>query len=85
MLTHPIARRTELWLIDKFTRSPREPRTHSNVSDAQFAQNAAIIVEFGVIPIQERPDLRLVWENLQRSCLVTQQRLPANRAAAESA
>jgi 5-methylcytosine-specific restriction endonuclease McrA len=68
MLTHPIARRTELWLIDKVTRSPLNLRTHSDASDAPFAQIAAIIVEFGVIPIRERPDPRLVWENLQSSC-----------------
>ncbi len=38
MLTHPMARRIELWLIDKLIPFARNPRTHS---DAQIAQIAA--------------------------------------------
>src|SRR5713101_7456590 len=44
MITHPIARRIELWLIDKLIPFARNPRTHS---DAQIAQIAASIAEFG--------------------------------------
>src|SRR5712691_4214186 len=45
MITHPIARRIELWLIDKLIPFARNPRTHS---DAQIAQIAASIAEFGL-------------------------------------
>src|ERR1041384_1993613 len=44
MLTHPMARRIEHWLLDKLIPLARNPRTHS---DAQIAQIAASIVEFG--------------------------------------
>src|SRR5712691_6739539 len=44
MITHPIARRIELWLLDKLIPFARNPRTHS---DAQIAQIAASISEFG--------------------------------------
>ena len=44
MLTHHMARRIELWLIDKLIPWARNPRTHS---DAQIAQIAASIREFG--------------------------------------
>src|ERR1700729_177793 len=44
MLTHPIAQRIELWLIEKLIPFARNPRTHS---EAQIAQIAASIAEFG--------------------------------------
>src|SRR4030081_1666309 len=44
MLTHPMAQRIELWLIDRLIPFARNPRTHS---DAQVAQIAASIAEFG--------------------------------------
>jgi len=44
MLTHPIAQRIEHWLLEKLVPYARNPRTHS---DAQVAQIAASIAEFG--------------------------------------
>jgi len=44
MLTHPMAQRIELWLIDRLIPFARNPRTHS---EAQVAQIAASIAEFG--------------------------------------
>src|ERR1019366_1668524 len=44
MLTHPMAQRIELWPIDRLIPFARNPRTHS---DAQVAQIAASIAEFG--------------------------------------
>jgi hypothetical protein len=44
MPTEPMARRIELWLIDRLVPFARNPRTHS---DAQVAQIAASIAEFG--------------------------------------
>src|SRR5258708_39335372 len=44
MLTHPMARSIEYWPLDKLIPYARNPRTHS---DAQVAQIAASIVEFG--------------------------------------
>jgi DNA modification methylase len=44
MLTHPMAQRIEHWLLEKLTPWARNPRTHS---DAQVAQIAASIAEFG--------------------------------------
>jgi len=44
MLTHSMARRIEHWLLDKLIPYARNPRTHS---DAQVAQIAASIAEFG--------------------------------------
>src|SRR5580698_3450050 len=44
MLTHPMAQRIELWLIDRLIPFARNPRTHS---DAQVAQIATSIAEFG--------------------------------------
>jgi|SRR5579871_1727237 len=44
MLTHPMAWRIEQWLIEKLIPYARNPRTHS---DAQIAQIAASIAEFG--------------------------------------
>jgi DNA modification methylase len=44
MLTHPMAQRIEHWLIEKLIPWARNPRTHS---DAQVAQIAASIAEFG--------------------------------------
>jgi DNA modification methylase len=44
MLTHPMARRIEHWLLDKLIPFARNPRTHS---DAQITQIAASIAEFG--------------------------------------
>ena len=44
MLTHPMAQRIELWSLDKLIPFARNPRTHS---DAQVAQIAASIAEFG--------------------------------------
>src|SRR5437763_3548286 len=46
MLTHPIARSIEYWPLDKLIPYDRNPRTHS---DAQIAQIAASIAEFGFI------------------------------------
>jgi DNA modification methylase len=42
--THPMAQHIERWLIDKLIPWARNPRTHS---DAQIAQIAASIAEFG--------------------------------------
>ena len=44
MLTHHLVQRIERWLIDKLIPFARNPRTHS---DAQIAQIAASIAEFG--------------------------------------
>jgi ParB-like chromosome segregation protein Spo0J len=44
MLTHPMARRIEHWLLDKLIPYAQNPRTHS---DAQVDQIAASIDEFG--------------------------------------
>jgi DNA modification methylase len=44
MLTHPMAQRIEHWPLDKLIPFARNPRTHS---DAQVAQIAASIAEFG--------------------------------------
>src|SRR5438876_11146591 len=44
MLTHSMAQRIELWPIDRLIPFGRNPRTHS---DAQVAQIAASIAEFG--------------------------------------
>src|SRR3984957_130253 len=44
MLTHPIAQRIEHWLLEKLIAWATNPRTHS---DAQVAQIAASIAEFG--------------------------------------
>src|SRR5438067_11463424 len=44
MFQHPLATHIELWPIEKLVPYPRNPRTHS---DAQIAQIAASIVEFG--------------------------------------
>ncbi|HXI44188.1 MAG TPA: site-specific DNA-methyltransferase [Bryobacteraceae bacterium] len=44
MLTHPAAQRIEHWPLDKLIPYARNPRTHS---DAQVAQIAASIAEFG--------------------------------------
>src|SRR5271168_4816621 len=44
MLTHPMAQRIEHWLLEKLIPWARNPRTHS---DAQIAQIAASIREFG--------------------------------------
>src|SRR5271169_3148465 len=41
---HPIAKQIELWVIEKLIPWARNPRTHS---DAQIAQIAASIAEFG--------------------------------------
>jgi hypothetical protein len=45
---YPMAQRIELWPIDKLIPYARNPRTHS---DAQIAQIAASITEFGFNPI----------------------------------
>jgi len=44
MLAHPMAQRIEHWPLEKFIPYARNPRTHS---DAQVAQIAASIAEFG--------------------------------------
>src|SRR6266853_998840 len=44
MPTHPMAKHIEHWLLDKLIPYARNPRTHS---DAQVAQIAASILEFG--------------------------------------
>src|SRR5271163_2832890 len=44
MLTHPMAQRIEHWLLERLIPWARNPRTHS---DAQVAQIAASIAEFG--------------------------------------
>ena len=44
MLTHPVAQRIEHWPLDRLIPYARNPRTHS---DAQVAQIAASIAEFG--------------------------------------
>ena len=44
MLTHPMARSIERWLLDKLIPYARNPRTHS---EAQIAQIAASTTEFG--------------------------------------
>jgi ParB-like chromosome segregation protein Spo0J len=44
MNLHSMAKHIELWLIDKLIPWARNPRTHS---DAQIAQIAASIAEFG--------------------------------------
>src|SRR5271165_7121500 len=44
MLTPPMAQRIELWPLEKLIPYARNPRTHS---DAQVAQIAASIAEFG--------------------------------------
>jgi ParB-like chromosome segregation protein Spo0J len=44
MLSHPMAQRIERWLLDRLIPFARNPRTHS---DAQIAQIAASIAEFG--------------------------------------
>src|SRR5271169_4327694 len=44
MLTHPMAQRIEHWPLEKLIPYARNPRTHS---DAQIAQIAASIAEFG--------------------------------------
>jgi len=44
MLTHTMAQRIQHWLVDKLIPYARNPRTHS---DAQVAQIAASIAEFG--------------------------------------
>ena len=44
MLTHPMAQRIEHWPVEKLIPWARNPRTHS---DAQVAQIAASIAEFG--------------------------------------
>jgi ParB-like chromosome segregation protein Spo0J len=44
MLPTPMAQRIELWPIDKLIPYARNPRTHS---DAQVAQIAASIAQFG--------------------------------------
>ena len=44
MLTHTMAQRIQHWLLDKLIPYARNPRTHS---DAQVAQIAASIAEFG--------------------------------------
>src|SRR5205085_5745588 len=44
MLTHPLAQRIELWSLDRLIPYARNPRTHS---DAQVAEIAASIAEFG--------------------------------------
>jgi hypothetical protein len=44
MLKHPMAQRIEHWLLEKLIPWARNPRTHS---DAQVAQIAASIAEFG--------------------------------------
>src|SRR3954469_9415791 len=44
MNLHTVAQRIEQWLIDRLIPYARNPRTHS---DAQIAQIAASIVEFG--------------------------------------
>src|SRR6476659_11155537 len=44
MLTQPMARSIERWLLDKLIPYARNPRTHS---EAQVAQIAASITEFG--------------------------------------
>ncbi|MGA8025941.1 MAG: ParB/Srx family N-terminal domain-containing protein [Bryobacteraceae bacterium] len=44
MISQPMARDIELWPLDKLVPYARNPRTHS---DAQVAQIAASIVEFG--------------------------------------
>jgi DNA modification methylase len=44
MLTHPMAQRIEHWPLEKLIPYARNPRTHS---DAQVAQIAASIAEFG--------------------------------------
>jgi DNA modification methylase len=44
MLTHPMAQRIEHWLLERLIPWARNPRTHS---DAQIAQIAASIAEFG--------------------------------------
>ena len=44
MLTHPMAQRIEFWPLDRLIPFSRNPRTHS---DAQVAQIAASIAEFG--------------------------------------
>jgi len=44
MLTHPMAQRIEHWPLEKLVPYARNPRTHS---DAQVAQIAASIAEFG--------------------------------------
>src|SRR3984957_19685496 len=46
MLTHPIAQRIEHWLLEKLIPWATNPRTHS---DAQVAQIAASIAEFGFV------------------------------------
>src|SRR6266851_6200530 len=44
MILQAVAKQVELWLIDKLVPFARNPRTHS---DAQIAQIAASIAEFG--------------------------------------
>src|SRR5712691_8290701 len=44
MILQAVAKQVELWLIDKLIPFARNPRTHS---DAQIAQIAASIAEFG--------------------------------------
>ena len=44
MTSHAMAKRIELWPIDRLIPYARNPRTHS---DAQVAQIAASIAEFG--------------------------------------
>jgi DNA modification methylase len=46
MLTHPMAQRIEHWPLDRLIPWARNPRTHS---DAQVAQIAASIAEFGFL------------------------------------
>src|SRR6202521_1775245 len=46
MLTHPMAQRIEHWPLDRLIPLARNPRTHS---DAQVAQIAASIAEFGFL------------------------------------
>ena len=46
MLAHPMAQRIEHWPLDKLIPYARNPRTHS---DAQVAQIAASIEEFGFL------------------------------------
>src|SRR5712692_8333240 len=46
MILQAVAKQVELWLIDKLIPFARNPRTHS---DAQIAQIAASIAEFGFL------------------------------------
>ena len=105
MISQAMATRIERWSLDRLIPFARNPRTHS---EAQVAQIAASIVEFGV----NKPAwwtsargtrCRILCSNthpdpypsgpsagLGKICkvlvsLVTQQRLPANRAAGEIA